>query len=90
MKAVATSFTPVQAAVGPDLRDPLQLTRALRPLRSQKAVGDGVQVDEGATADLIAEQRLWLPVFAPAEEPGFDLALVIDSSDSMALWNGLI
>ena len=90
VKAVATSFTPVQAAVGPDLRDPLQLTRALRPLRSQKAVGDGVQVDEGATADLIAEQRLWLPVFAPAEEPGFDLALVIDSSDSMALWNGLI
>ena len=90
VKVAATSFAPVQAGTGPGLRDPLPLTRALRPLRRQLALGDGVKVDEEATADLVAEQRLWLPVFFPAGEPGLDLALVIDTSDSMALWDGLI
>ena len=86
----AISQAPVQAVASPALHDPLALTRALRPLRRKLAFGHGMKLDEEATADLGAEQRLWLPVLAPAAQPALDLALVIDASESMVLWDRLI
>ncbi len=86
----APSHTMVQATVSPLLLQPLPLARALRPLRRRLASGGPLLIDEDATADLGAEQRLWLPVLAAVGELAFDLALVIDTSDSMSLWNGLI
>jgi hypothetical protein len=81
---------PVQVPAQPQLPDPLPLGRALRPLRRRVASAGRPTLDEEATADLGAEQRLWLPVLTPAREPALDLALVIDASDSMALWHALI
>jgi hypothetical protein len=85
-----TSPVLVQAVVGPQLLDPLPLARAMRPLRRRRPATGRTILDEDATADLAAEQRLWWPVLAPASEPDFDLALVVDASDSMALWSALI
>jgi hypothetical protein len=59
-------------------------------LRRQVAAAGREIIDEDATADLCAEQRLWLPVLTPAREPALDLALVIDGSDSMTLWEALV
>ena len=89
-KIPPASRAPVQAVASRALKDPLPLTRALRPLRRQLTWGGRVRVDEEATADLGAQQRLWLPVLIPSGEPALDLALVIDTSESMALWDGLI
>ncbi len=77
----------VYAATRPQLPDSLLLARAMRPLRFRVPSATQRVLDEEATADLRAEQRLWLPSLAPASEPAFDLALVIDDSESMALWD---
>ena len=86
----STGRVPVQVAARPQLLDPLSLGRALRPLRRRVASAGRETFDEDATADLGAEQRIWLPVLTPAQEPAFDLSLVIDAGDSMALWSALI
>ena len=77
----------VSAAARPQLSDSLTLARAMRPLRRRVPSATRRVLDEEATADLQAEQRLWLPALAPDSEPAFDLALVIDDSESMALWS---
>jgi hypothetical protein len=59
-------------------------------LRRQVAAAGRERIDEDATADLCAEQRMWLPVLTPVREPALDLALVIDGSDSMTLWEALV
>jgi len=80
----------VSAATRSQLPDPLSLARAMRPLRRRVPSPGRQVVDEELTADLRAEQRLWMPVLAPASEPAFDLMLVIDDSESMALWSELV
>ena len=77
----------VSAAARPQLPDSLSLARAMRPLRRRVPSATRHVLDEEATADLQAEQRLWLPALAPSSEPAFDLALVVDDSESMALWS---
>ncbi len=80
----------VAVAMTPQLPDPLPLARAMRPLRRRVITSQPGVLDEEATADLRAEQRLWLPALLPATEPAFDLAIVIDDSESMALWSAKI
>jgi molecular chaperone DnaK (HSP70) len=66
--------------------DSLALARALRPLRRRVPSAGRFVLDEEMTAYLRAEQRLWLPALVPDSELAFDLALVVDDSESMALW----
>jgi len=86
MRGTRSSGVVVSAAARPQLPDSLLLARAMRPLRRRVASTTRHVLDEEATADLQAEQRLWLPALAPGSEPAFDLALVVDDSESMALW----
>ncbi len=76
----------VSAAVRPQLPETLPLARAMRPLRQRVPSATRRVLDEEGTADLRAEQQLWLPALIPDREPAFDLALVLDDSESMALW----
>ena len=80
----------VSVAARPQLHDSLSLARAMRPLRHRVPSVARDVLDEEATADLHAEQRLWLPALIPGSEPAFDLALVVDDSDSMALWGAKV
>ena len=80
----------VRIRSSPAMRNLLPLGRALRPLRRLRVPGAAVVVDEEATADFRAEHRLWLPILKPVSEPALDLALVIDASESMELWGGLV
>jgi hypothetical protein len=84
---VAVDRAPVPIAVGTALSS-LALSRALRPLRHNRVVGDGTILDEEATADLGAEQGLLMPILKLTSSPALDLALVVDASESMELWDG--
>ncbi|MEU5691821.1 SAV_2336 N-terminal domain-related protein [Actinosynnema sp. NPDC020468] len=78
---VPTSVAGVRA-----LRDPSALARALRPVKRRVPSPRLRVVDDRATADLIADTGLWLPVVRPVRERWLDLALVVDDSASMVVW----
>jgi formylglycine-generating enzyme required for sulfatase activity len=70
----------------PGLRDTLGLLRALKPLLRKVPSIDSNVLDEAVTAQRIAETDLWIPELQPELEPWLDLALVIDASPSMLIW----
>jgi hypothetical protein len=72
------------------LREPLSLARSLKPLLRQVTTGWSTVLDEAATVDRIADERIWMPVLKPALEPWLDLALVVDESVSMLIWRRTI
>jgi formylglycine-generating enzyme required for sulfatase activity len=74
----------------PGLRQPLKLARALRPLTQKIDSETEVILDEEATANRIAKERLRIPVVQPAQEPAFDVVLVVDESNTMILWQKTI
>jgi len=74
----------------PGLRQPLKLARALRPLMQKIDSETEVILDEEATANRIAEERIRIPVFQPDQEPAFDLILVVDESKTMIFWQKTI
>jgi|694.fasta_scaffold01205_27 serine/threonine-protein kinase len=74
----------------PSLREPLKLAQALRPLMRQVATGKRLILDEAATVQRIAEERIFMPVLKAEPELWLDLALVIDESHSMLIWGHTI
>jgi hypothetical protein len=68
----------------------LSLGRALRPLMRRVASRTRYVLDEAATVQQIAEKRIWQPVLQGAPERWFDVALVIDQSASMVIWQPTI
>jgi nucleoside phosphorylase len=61
----------------------------LRPLFS-RLPGANLVLDEAATVEQIAEEQLWMPVLTPDLEPWLEVALVVDESKSMLLWQRTI
>jgi hypothetical protein len=74
----------------PSLREPLKLAQALRPLMQRVPTGKKLMLDEAATVQRIAEERIFMPVLKAEPEPWLDLALVIDESHSMLIWGHTI
>ncbi|WP_322745572.1 formylglycine-generating enzyme family protein [Plectonema radiosum] len=74
----------------PGLREPLKLARAIRPLIQKIDSETEVILDEAATANRIAKEGIRIPVFQPAQEPAFDLMLVVDESSTMIFWRKTI
>ncbi|MEM9484169.1 MAG: formylglycine-generating enzyme family protein [Cyanobacteria bacterium P01_F01_bin.116] len=72
------------------LEDTLSLVRALRPLLQQIDSETASHLNETATVERIAETDIWSPVLEPDQEPWFEVALVIDGSAGMALWQRLV
>ncbi|MEU9557315.1 SAV_2336 N-terminal domain-related protein [Streptomyces fumanus] len=90
----ARPHTAVLAPAPPMLRHPLDLQRALRPLKRHADSPVGRELDERATADRIArlglDPRWWLPVLRPARERWLELRLVYDTGPTMPVWRPLI
>jgi formylglycine-generating enzyme required for sulfatase activity len=87
--------TPFRAPAEPALCDSLAYARALRPLHRRVASRTRRRLDEDATAEHIAEQRVaghgyWEPAWVPEPEPAFELALVLDQSATMRVWQELL
>ncbi|MEO1300293.1 MAG: hypothetical protein AAFW75_31900, partial [Cyanobacteria bacterium J06636_16] len=78
-----TDSRTLRVPTAPALRDPLSLARALRPLLQQWPMGPGPRLDEPATVQKIAEEKVWWPVTQPLTETWFELALVIEALSSM-------
>ncbi|MGM3307211.1 SAV_2336 N-terminal domain-related protein [Anabaena sp. WFMT] len=74
----------------PSLREPLTLARALKPLMRRIPSGRELVLDEAATIQRIAVERLWIPVLKPTVEPWLDLELVVDEAISMQIWRHTI
>ena len=77
---------PLKVPDARSLRDPLSLAKSLKPLLQKVMIGWSTVLDEAATVERIANQGIWLPVLKPELEPWLDLALVVDESLSMHLW----
>jgi formylglycine-generating enzyme required for sulfatase activity len=65
------------------------LLEALRPLMGRVPAADRQQLDEEATAERCAEQRLPLPVYGARAEPRFSVTLLVDRGLSMEVWQPL-
>jgi tetratricopeptide (TPR) repeat protein len=70
----------------PAIPSELEILRALVPLRRRVPSTSQTEPDEVATASWIAETGLWFPKMVPVHERWLDVALVIDDSASMTLW----
>jgi formylglycine-generating enzyme required for sulfatase activity len=75
-----------KAPSAPALREPLKLARALRALMLKLPSSTETVLDEVATAQRIAEEKICIPVLKPTLEPWWEVALVVDESPSMAIW----
>ncbi|QMU68282.1 TIR-like protein FxsC [Streptacidiphilus sp. P02-A3a] len=71
------------------ISDPLQLRRALRPLRRYRRPSWTPHLDETATANLIAETSLLQLVHRSEALRSRDLLLVVDDGTSMRLWQDM-
>ncbi|QHG20715.1 SAV_2336 N-terminal domain-related protein [Nostoc sp. ATCC 53789] len=82
---------PIKTPDAKSLRDSTAIIRALRPLVQRIAVGRRKILDEQATAERIAEEQgIPIPVLKSAQELAFNLALVVDESNSMIFWRQTI
>jgi hypothetical protein len=81
---------PFRAPAAAALAGKLDLGRVLRILKRQVPSRTGVVLDEDATAHQIAEVGIWTPVVHPAPARWLDVALVVDDSASMWMWQQVI
>ncbi|MGF0173152.1 SAV_2336 N-terminal domain-related protein [Streptomyces sp. Marseille-Q5077] len=93
-RAAGGGSVPLRVPTPPALRDALALRRALRPLgrgappggRRGRALPE-LELDEEATVDRVAATGFKLPVLRPAPIRWLDVALVVDDSVSMRVWD---
>jgi hypothetical protein len=80
------SGLPFSAPGVPALPGALGIARALRPLKRRIASRTRFVLDEAATVQRIADEGLWTPVLRPAPARWLDVALVVDESATMVIW----
>ncbi len=68
------------------LRDPLRFARALRPFNRRVRSRHRHALDDEATAVRSAELGRWSPVLVDVPDRWFEVALVVEQSVSMAVW----
>ncbi|MFE7119040.1 SAV_2336 N-terminal domain-related protein, partial [Streptomyces sp. NPDC057654] len=85
----ATGGLPIAVPAAATLPSLLKLQRALRPLQRYRPSAPAVRhtLDESATAERSARAGMVLPVFKAVERRETSLALLIDASPSMAVWD---
>jgi hypothetical protein len=78
--------TTVRVAGASPLPGTLDIARAVRPFRRRVPSRFLQLVDEEATSDRSARDDLWIPVMRPTPARWLELALIVDGSPSMAIW----
>ncbi|MEV0175817.1 SAV_2336 N-terminal domain-related protein [Streptomyces sp. NPDC050803] len=86
----STRAVTVRVADAAALPHELNILRALRPLKRQVPSRDRVLLDETATAERSAEERLFLPATRPEPERWLSLALVMETGPTMSVWHSLV
>ncbi|WP_250903438.1 SAV_2336 N-terminal domain-related protein [Actinomadura sp. NEAU-AAG7] len=67
----------------------LDILRALRPLKRRFPSAHALVLDEDATADRGADEKVLLPVLVPEPRRWLGLSLVVDTGPSMEVWRPL-
>ncbi|WP_242902801.1 GMC family oxidoreductase [Actinomadura terrae] len=67
----------------------LDILRALRPLKRRFPSDHALVLDEDATADRGADEKVLLPVLVPESRRWLGLSIVVDAGPSMAVWRSL-
>ncbi|MEM7772515.1 MAG: formylglycine-generating enzyme family protein, partial [Cyanobacteria bacterium P01_A01_bin.37] len=86
----ASGGSPFQTPAAPALRKSLLLGRSLRPLMQKVPSQTEFVLDEDATANQIAERKLRVPVLRPSPERWLKAVLVVEQSESTAVWKETI
>ncbi|MEA5593328.1 SAV_2336 N-terminal domain-related protein [Rivularia sp. UHCC 0363] len=86
----ASDSIPFKTPAAPGLRNQLALARALRPLMRKVSSRTKKILDEEETVTQFAENRILIPVFKPEPERWLDLALVVEKSSSVVIWQEII
>jgi len=81
---------PLAIPDAPALRGSLEILRAIRSLVRQVPSAEARFLDVPATVKLIAETDLYLVQLQPVLEPWLELAIVVDSTASMVIWQNTI
>ncbi|MDZ8236677.1 MAG: SAV_2336 N-terminal domain-related protein [Nostoc sp. ChiQUE01a] len=85
-----SSSLPIKVPTAQALRNKLDISRSLKPLKRRVPSISEFLLDEIATAERIAEENLLLPVMCPARDRWLEIALVVDEGTSMFLWQQTI
>jgi hypothetical protein len=80
------SGTPVHVPAAASLPHALSLARALKPLTRKVPSRTAVELDEEATVTRLVDEDILIPVLRPEPARWLGLALVVDRSPSMSLW----
>ena len=80
----------VQIPKARSLPRPLDLARSLRPFKRPWPKGRRMELDLEATTREYARTRQLVPAFRPAPERWFDVALLIDESPTMTVWEEVV
>ena len=86
----ASKTLPFKTPAAPGLRKKLALARALRPLMRKVSSRTQHILDEEKTVNQFAENRILIPEFKPEPERWLDLALVVEKSASIVIWQEII
>lgn len=89
-KTPSTLDAPLAIPDAPALRNTLDLLKALRPLMRQEPSAQGSYLDVPATVRAVAETDLWSLQLRPVLEPWLELAIVVDATASMVIWQRTI
>jgi formylglycine-generating enzyme required for sulfatase activity len=82
--------SPLAIPDSPSLRRSLDILRAIRPLIRLVPSTEATYIDVPATVKAIAETDLWLLKLRSVMEPWLELALVVDATPSMVIWQRTI
>lgn len=89
-ETTADSASPLAIPDSTALRRSLEILKAIRPLVRLVPSAERTYLDVSATVKAIAETDLWLLKQRPVPEPWLELALVVDATPSMAIWQRTI
>ncbi len=81
---------PIRIPTEKTLPDHLGISRALRPLMQKTPSKTEFIIDEPLTVRRIKEENIWIPVLKPVLTQRYNLELIIDSSESMSIWQKTI
>ncbi|HET6503909.1 MAG TPA: FxSxx-COOH system tetratricopeptide repeat protein [Amycolatopsis sp.] len=83
---LAGETAPLAWSTVPALPEARLIARAMRPFNRSSPSPWHRELDEEATADRAARDRMWIPQWRPADWHRFELVLVIDTNSSMEIW----
>lgn len=87
---VSAKALPLRTPAALGLPGALELARALRPLRRRVPAKMATVLDEDETVRKIVEQDLWIPAMRPAPARWLELAVLVDTSPSMLVWQATL